>query len=49
MTENERDEVIARLLRSYGDNLPNPEHQPQIFNYLVNVYLRELRLENANC
>ena len=48
MTEEESSEVLARLLQKYGDDLPDPEHYPQIFSYLVKLYLRELRLENAN-
>lgn len=47
MTEEERDEVIARLLQTYGLNLPNPEHQPNVFDYLVKIYLRELRIERS--
>lgn len=47
MTEEERDEVIARLLKSYGLNIPNPEHQPNVFDYLVKIYLRELRIERS--
>lgn len=47
MTEEERDEVIARLLQHYGENLPNPEHQPTVFDYLVKIYLRELRIERS--
>lgn len=48
MTEEERDEVIARLLQRYGDNLPNPEHQPKVFEHLVKLYLYDLRQSNPS-
>lgn len=47
MTEEEQNEVIARLLKRYGDNLPNPEHQPEILMYLAKLYLYDLRLERS--
>lgn len=48
MTQDESREVLARLLQKYGDDLPDPDHYPHIFSYLVKLYLRELRIENAN-
>jgi hypothetical protein len=48
MTEEEQNEVIARMLQHYGENLPNPEHQPIVFNYLSKIYLRELRIERSS-
>lgn len=43
MTEEEKVEVIRRLEERYGNDLPNPENQPRVFEYLVKIYLYDLR------
>lgn len=32
------EEQIEEFLEMYGDRLPNPEHQPKIFEYYVRLY-----------
>ena len=43
--ENKLKLVLQKLAERYGDDLPNPDHQPQVFQYLVKLYLYDLENE----
>lgn len=39
MTEEELTTIYNLLLEEYGENLPNPEHEPFQFVHLVKLHL----------
>ena len=36
------------LVQAFGDNLPNPEHEPRRFAYYVKIYKHLLKLHGEN-
>jgi hypothetical protein len=39
MTEEQLEKIMNGLIRIYGDTLPNPDHQPILFSYLLKLYM----------
>ena len=39
MTEEQLEKIMNGLIRIYGDALPNPDHQPILFSYLLKLYM----------
>jgi hypothetical protein len=38
MTSEEIEIIVNDLIEMYGDNLPDPEHCPTEFSYIVKLY-----------
>lgn len=38
MTDEEAKDLYDGLVKEFGDQLPNPEHNPQSFAYCVKLY-----------
>jgi hypothetical protein len=40
MTDEQLEKIMADLIEIYGDELPNPDHQPMVFSYLLKLYMK---------
>jgi hypothetical protein len=40
MTDEQLEKIMEDLIRIYGDELPNPDHQPMVFSYLLKLYMK---------
>ena len=40
MSNEQLEKIIKDLIRIYGDELPNPDHQPMVFSYLLKLYMK---------
>lgn len=47
MTDREVEEFYDKLVKEYGDKLPNPEHYPRVFRYYVELYRHVERSSNS--
>jgi hypothetical protein len=44
MTNEELEQFVKDLMEHYGDNLPNPEHEPKRFEYYLKLFKYERQL-----
>ena len=45
MTNDDYDEIGKDLVEMFGDNLPDPTHEPIRFAHYINLYRYEIELE----
>lgn len=39
---------IKEFIEMFGNNIPDPEHQPKVFMYLVTLYLYEKKIRSRS-